>query len=129
MSFHERFDNPTGNKIGPDKTFGYTFAAVFLILAVAKVQFYFLSVSALLVLISKFKPSLLRPANRVWSAVGEALHKLTSPLFLAITFFGVFCFFGLLMRAVGQRPLQMSFDRKRRSYWRDCSSSKFEDQF
>ena len=64
-------------------------------------------------------PGALQPLNRLWFRLGLLLHAVVNPLFLGIMFFGVITPIGLLMRALGKRPIPLRFDSAASSYWVD----------
>jgi hypothetical protein len=45
------------------------------------------------------------------------LHRITTPVILALLFWITVVPTGLLMRAFGKDPLRLKFDRDARSYW------------
>jgi len=49
--------------------------------------------------------------------LGDILHRIASPIALAILFYGVVTPTGLLMRLFGKDPLRLRFDREAKSYW------------
>ena len=55
-------------------------------------------------------PAMLALPNRLWTKLGLLLHRLTSPVLLAVLFFGMIAPMGLLMRLLGKRPLNLPFD-------------------
>ena len=61
-------------------------------------------------------PQRLGPLNRIWMSFGHLLHRVISPVILAVLYFGVFTPMGLFMRAVGKRPLQPR-GKEATSYW------------
>ena len=66
--------------------------------------------------------------------IGDLLHRFTSPLILGALFFLVITPTGLIMRALGKRPLGLRFDRAAKTYWLKReppgpSGESFKDQF
>ena len=98
-------------------------AAVFAI--IAGFQFWFasprwwiwLAIAAAFGLAAWVYPSSLRPLNYLWFRFGLLLHRIVSPLVMAIIFFGAVLPIGLLMRLFGNRPLTPGFERDAASYW------------
>lgn len=79
-------------------------------------------------------PDYLAPLNRLWARFGALLHRIVSPVALAILFFIVVTPIALLMRILGKDPLRMRLDPNAKSYWivRDPPGPKSEslkDQF
>jgi hypothetical protein len=106
-----------------DRSFGFVFTAVFLIIALypllhaAGIRIWAVVVSGLFLLLALFVPQVLAPANRVWTKFGFLLHRIVSPLALGVLFFLVVTPTGLLMRLFGKDPLRLRFDPTADSYW------------
>lgn len=103
---------PTGLIPVSGRRFGFTVGAGFLVLAVlswlrshngrAEVL---AALAAALVLAALIAPGSLGPAQRAWSALGLAMSKVTTPVFLFLLYIAVFAPFGLLLRAFGSNPV------------------------
>lgn len=110
-------------KMGSEKSFGLVFAVVFLIIALFpllsanQVRLWALGVAAVFAVLAYLCPSLLAPLNRVWFLFGLLLHKIISPVVMAIVFFLTVTPIGLIMRLMGKDPLNQSFDQSSESYW------------
>jgi hypothetical protein len=63
------------------------------------------------------RPKLLSPLNHIWLQFGLMLHRLTSPLVMAVLFYGTILPVGLLMRGFGKDPLRLRLNRAADSYW------------
>ena len=106
-----------------DRSFGFVFAAVFLIVAfypllhAAGIRIWAVVISGLFLLLAALVPQVLAPANRLWTKFGLLLHNIVSPLALGILFFLVVTPTGLLMRLFGKDPLRLRFDPAADSYW------------
>ena len=106
-----------------DRSFGFVFAAVFLIvglyplLHVAGIRIWAVVISGLFLLLAALVPQVLAPANRLWTKFGLLLHNIVSPIALGILFFLVVTPTGLLMRLFGKDPLRLRFDPAADSYW------------
>lgn len=79
-------------------------------------------------------PEVLRPLNIAWFKFGLLLQRFVSPIILGVIFFGVFTPMGMILRLFSYDPLQMTFDRKRNSYWVDRDKTRslaegMKDQF
>ena len=118
LSHHEQ--TPEGSS---DRNFGLVFAAVFLIVALLPLwhghgtRLWAVGVSLTFGVIALAIPAVLGPLNRLWTAFGQLLHRITSPVALAILFYGVVTPTGLLMRLFGKDLLRLRFDRNAPSYW------------
>jgi large-conductance mechanosensitive channel len=62
-------------------------------------------------------PRALKPLNRLWFLFGAFLHKIVSPLVMALLFFVTVTPIAILMRLAGKDPLRLKFDRAAKSYW------------
>jgi len=90
-----------------NRSFGLTFAVVFALIALA--------------------PLFHGSGLRIWALVlggfflqfGLLLHRIVSPIMLAIMFFMVITPIGLLMRTFGKDPLRLAFDKDSHTYWID----------
>ncbi len=56
--------------------------------------------------------------NRVWATLGDRLHRIMTPVLLAVIYFLVLTPTALLMRGFGKRPLELRFDPAAASYWK-----------
>ncbi len=106
-----------------DRAFGLVFAAFFAIVALlplwhgGAMRLWALAVAAAFGVLALAAPCVLAPLNRIWTMLGDLLHRIVSPIALGILFFGVVVPTGLLMRLVGKDPLRLAFDRQARTYW------------
>lgn len=105
-----------------ERAFGTVFSAFFAF--VAALQFHssgkpgvWLAVAGAVLLVTLIAPGILRPANLAWFRFGILLHKVASPLILALMFFVVLTPFALLMRLFGKRPLHLGLDADSTTYW------------
>ena len=63
------------------------------------------------------RPALLAPLNRLWLRLGLFLHKIITPVVMALIFFTTVLPTGLVMRALGKDPLRLRRDPAAASYW------------
>ena len=63
------------------------------------------------------RPVLLAPLNDIWLRFGLLLHRIVSPIILALLFYGTIVPIGLLMRALDKDPLRLKLDKTAGSYW------------
>ena len=114
-----------------DKKFGYTFAVVFFILAVAptlillRTRLILIFLSLIFAAMALLEPSRLHKLNQLWARFGLLLNKIISPLVLIILFYIVFLPLGLLLRFVKKDILNLKMDKSATSYWID--SAQFEE--
>lgn len=117
---HSREMEATGST---NRNFGLVFAGVFLIVCLwplrhgLPARWWAAGVSAAFFLLALALPAVLAPLNRVWTAFGLLLAKITQPVFLAILFYGVFTPFGFLLRLFGTKLLPLRWDPAASSYW------------
>jgi len=113
----------THHRGSSDRAFGLVFAAFFAIVALlplwrgGEVRAWSVAVSAAFALLALALPRVLAPLNRIWTAFGDLLHRIVSPVVLAILYYGVVTPTGFLMRLAGKDPLRLRFDKAARSYW------------
>jgi hypothetical protein len=106
-----------------DRAFGFVFAAFFGIVGLlplfsrGEVRGWALFISLAFALYAAAVPHVLAPLNRAWTAFGEVLHHIVSPIALGILYYGVVTPTGLLMRLAGKDPLRLRPDPAARSYW------------
>ncbi len=123
---HESFSREEDVKVGSERSFGFVFAAVFGLIAAAKIIFgaawtdwnYFWAIgSATFLTISLTIPQMLRPLNILWFKFGMLLNAIVSPVVMGLLFYLTVTPIGLIMRLVGQRPLNLKFEPEADSYW------------
>ena len=95
------------------RKFALTLAGAFLALAGLlwwrdrhTVAVVFASISALLLLAALLFPGQLGPFYRLWMGFAAVLSRITSPIFLAIVYFGVIAPIGWIMRLFGKNALK-----------------------
>ena len=123
QGFHEHFTRDAGVKAGSERAFGLVFAVVFVLIGLWPlvsangVRVWALIVAALFAAAAFLAPGALKPFNRAWFLFGMLLHKIVSPLVMALLFFATVTPIALLMRLFGQDPLRLRLDRAAESYW------------
>ncbi|WP_155253687.1 hypothetical protein [Bradyrhizobium japonicum] len=68
-------------------------------------------------LLALLRPAWLSLPNSLWLKLGLLLHRLVSPVIMAILFYGTILPIGLLMRALGKDPLRLRLEKDVKSYW------------
>ena len=112
-------------KMPSNKSFGFIFFCLFLILGGFSIfkgfsqimTYIFFGFSGLLLIISLIKPNILRLPNLIWFHFGQVLHKITSPLILAVLFFLVFVPCGIILRMFRIDNLHLRRNSSVASYW------------
>ena len=122
---HEELNREEHIEGSSDRSFGFVFAVVFLIIAAwpllagVGVRWWAVAVAAAFAAIALAMPSLLAVPNRLWMKFGLLLGKIVSPIALGILFFGAFTPLGVVMRWLGKDPLRLKLDAQAKSYWID----------
>jgi hypothetical protein len=98
-----------------NRSFGWTFTGVFVILAVF--QPWLAALAGLTAVVTLTREQWLTPLNRAWMKLAEVLHHIVSPLTMGLIFFVVFTPVGIVMRAFGRDAMCRRFDPAARSYW------------
>jgi hypothetical protein len=100
-----------------DRKFGWTFAALFLLIGAIYNPLLIL-VSAALAAITLTRAHWLAPAKHAWMKFGELLHHIMSPLVMGVIFFGVFTPVALFMKAIGRDAMARTFEPAAPTYWK-----------
>lgn len=106
-----------------DRGFGFVFAGFFGIIGTLKLWRggsgfeWWLAAAVIVLLLALAAPRLLGPFNRLWMRFGLLLHRVMNPLVMGLMFYVGVVPIGLLMRALGKRPLHLAFDPHAASYW------------
>ena len=122
---HEELNREEHIEGSSDRSFGFVFAAVFLIiagwplLAGHGVRWWAVAVGAGFAAIALAVPALLAVPNRLWMKLGLLLGKIVSPIALGILFYGAITPLGVVMRWAGKDPLRLKLDAQAKSYWID----------
>ncbi|MCB9750960.1 MAG: hypothetical protein H6713_13310 [Myxococcales bacterium] len=75
-----------------------------------------LALAVVVLAIGRWRPELLRPPLHLWMTLGAAIGLVMNPVLLTIFFLVVLTPIGLVARAFGRRPLDLSW-RAPGSYW------------
>jgi Saxitoxin biosynthesis operon protein SxtJ len=106
-----------------DRSFGFVFAAVFLVIAAWPAgsgqtpRWWAFAVASAFALLAWVKPNWLGFANKQWTQLGVLLGKIVSPIALGVVFYAVITPIGALMRLVGSDPLRLRRDQSADTYW------------
>lgn len=100
-----------------DRKFGWTFAALFLLIG-AIYNPLLIVVSAALAAITLTRAHWLAPAKHAWMKFGELLHHIVSPVAMGIIFFGVFTPVALVMKAIGRDAMARKYEPAAPTYWK-----------
>jgi hypothetical protein len=127
-------------KTSSNRSFGLVFAAFFALLAALGVWHagsrwpIWLGLSALSLVLALGAPRVLAPFNKVWTKFGLLLHRIISPIFLTLLFYGCIAPVGFLMRLSGKDPLRLKYEPDAETYWitrtpPGPAPQSFKDQF
>jgi hypothetical protein len=120
---HETFRAFERSRGPSNRSFGFTFAAVFGALCAlaswrrGSVDLWLLGAAAAFLVVTLTVPGALGPLNRIWSAFGGLLHAVVSPIILAVLFYAAITPIGLLSRLFGHDPLRRKIDPAAKTYW------------
>ena len=134
QSMHENFHNRNEVKVGSERSFGITFAAIFLIIGSFPLISgespggWALCIGVIFLIAAFALPAALRPLNIVWFRFGMLLHKIVSPLVMVFLFFITVAPIGLIMRLRGKDLLNLRFDPDASSYWIERRASELEPE-
>ena len=120
--------SPRPDRGGPppgssDRTFGLVFSVVFGLIALAplvsgrEARWWALVPAGACLLAALLRPALLAGPNRVWTRFGLLLHRVMSPVVLAVLFFVVLTPFALVTGLLRKDALRLSRDPDAESYW------------
>lgn len=122
-STHETFSRKQVVKGSSDRAFGIVFTVAFAVIGVlpyakgGELWLWAFAVAALFLIVTLARPKLLGPLNRLWLKFGLLLHKVVTPVIMALLFFCTVTPVGLLMRLTGKDPMNRRFDPAAKSYW------------
>jgi hypothetical protein len=122
-STHEDFSREEKIRAGSDRTFGLVMAAA--LTAVTLLNLWHAGrlwpwtggLAALLLAAGLLRPAVLHPLNLLWLKFGLLLHRVVSPIVMALLFFGTVLPTGLVMRMLGKDILRLKRQADADSYW------------
>jgi len=110
QGLHESFDRASDVKTGSERAFGLVFAAVFLLVALWPLlagdapRYWAIVVALVFAAAAGLAPRILEPLNRLWFRFGMLLHRIVSPLIMALLFFLTVTPIALVIRFMGKDP-------------------------
>lgn len=123
MSTHEIVREPEAVEGSSNRSFGFVFTIVFLIIGLWPLQqggdprMWALFIAGLFLVTALFVPVVLTSLNKAWTQLGLLMHKVVNPIVLGFMFFIVITPIGLLKRVFSSDDLGFSFDPRAESYW------------
>ena len=109
-------------KKGSSKSFGYLFFGLFLILSLwpvlndNSINFLFLSISAVFLILTILKAKILDFLNNYWIKLGELLGRVVAPIIMFLVFFVIVTPLSLLTKLLKKDLLNMRFNDSK-TYW------------
>ena len=80
-------------------------------------HYWVLALAATLLLITLAKPDWLAAPNRAWMRLADLLHRVVSPIVLAVMFYGMFTPVAFVMRLAKRDALKRRYDAQATTYW------------
>jgi hypothetical protein len=105
-----------------DKNFGVIFSVFFFLiglwplLSLNSIRVWSICLAIIFLVLSFFRPNILRPLNNSWVKLGEILGKIIAPIIMALIFFTILTPISFLVRILGKDLLKLKFSKKN-SYW------------
>jgi hypothetical protein len=137
--FHEDFSREPHEAGGSDRSFGFVFAAFFIVVAVLPLlhghamRLWAFGPAAVFAILALAAPRVLAPLNRLWMALGRLLNRIVSPVVMMVLFIVAVVPTGIMLRLLGRDPLKLKFDAGATTYWQkrpeEQQSRSFADQF
>ena len=116
-----------------DRTFGFTMAIAFAVLALLRMwrrgfdqlAILLTVVAVLFAILALMAPRSLAPINRAWMRFAEILGWINTRILLIVIFYLFVTPFGIVMRLLGRNPLDFE---KRDSYWTEPPKNSYGDR-
>lgn len=110
-------------KIGSEKSFGYFFSLIFIIISIyplinnGQIRLWSIACSTFLLLITFFKPIILRKPNQAWAKFGILLGRIVSPIIMFIIYILGVLPVGLFLKIFRKDILKTKYNDKAQTYW------------
>ena len=120
-----------------NKSFGLLFFVVFLIIGLwplknsENLNLYFITASAVFLILGLLNSKLLTPLNKSWIKLGEILGIIIAPIVMALVYFVILTPVSLIVRMFGKDLLNLKFLKEKDTYWikRKKSLGSMKKQF
>jgi hypothetical protein len=119
----DRTKKPDTVKMGSERSFGFVFAAFFLIVGLwpllndASVRSWALGIGGAFFVVALIYPAILKPLNTAWFRFGLWLARFTTPIVMVLVFTIAVVPTGLTMRLFGKDPMRRKLDNATDTYW------------
>tara|TARA_Y200000002_G_C22376321_1_gene535294 strand:- start:6 stop:386 length:381 start_codon:yes stop_codon:yes gene_type:complete len=106
-----------------NRSFGLLFFVVFLIIGLwplkngDNLNFYFIVVSAIFLILGLINSKLLSPLNKLWIKIGEILGIIIAPIVMGLIYFIILTPISFIVRIFGKDLLGLKLIKKKESYW------------
>ena len=116
-------------KIGSNKSFGYTFSIVFILaflyfyIIQEKLLIYLIFISIIFLVLGFLNSKILNPLNFIWFKIGIFLGNIISPIVMGIIYFIIVTPTGLLLKLFNKDILGLKKNNNY-SYWKTRSNIK-----
>jgi len=123
-------------KIPSNKSFGFVFATVFMIVAIfpllssEDIRLWSITVSLIFFILGVLNSKLLTPLNKMWMKFGVVLGIIISPIIMGLIFFLVVTPTGLILKLFKKDVLMLNKNNLN-TYWlkKDNSNNNMRNQF
>jgi predicted membrane metal-binding protein len=122
---HERISRDDTVEGSSNRAFGLTFAVVFVLVASwpllrgRPIRWWALTLSVLFLVSAIVVPHTLEVLNRAWLALSRLLHRVATPVIMALLFVTTVIPIALVLRALGKDSLRLERDPAATTYWID----------
>ena len=116
-------------KIGSNKSFGYTFSIVFVLaflyfyIIQEKLLYYLILISIIFLVLGFLNSKILNPLNFIWFKIGIFLGNIFSPIVMGIIYFVIVTPTGLLLKLFNKDILGLKKNNNY-SYWKERNDIK-----
>ena len=123
VSTHERLADEHEVVGSSERSFGFVFAVVFVVIGLWPLlgdgdpRWWSLAIALAFAAVALVRPILLAPLNRLWFKFGMLLNRIVSPLVMGMLFYLIITPIALFMRLLGKDLLNLKRDPEARSYW------------
>ena len=120
---HELVSSESAVKLSSDRVFGVVFAIFFGVISVLPMlrregpRWGSVGISLVCVALALAAPRVPHPFNIVWGRLAVLLHRLISPVAMALLFYLGFGITGFVVRLSGKDLLRLKIDPERETYW------------